>query len=305
MVEGGYIKLHRSMLDWEWYKDTNTKTLFLHCLLKANWKPGRFQGVDVPMGSFVTSYTSLSEETGLSERSIRTALTHLKATGELTVKRHPKFSVISIKNYCRYQSTDTQADTRATPERHSSDTQATTIEEYKNTRSEECKKESNSAPTSQAPESKPKSKKKKADVTAEELIPMVNEKNYSDELKEMLTTWLKYRVEIKDPVSSPIGFSRTLSRCDKAIAKHGEKALIDLIDLGISNNWHKIIFDKLEEGASNVQNDRGGTRADKKDQGTTEDKSELYGTYEWYQKRGLVPAKDEGTAGDSQYPFRV
>ena len=121
MAEGGYIKLHRSMLDWEWYGNINVKILFLHCLLKANWKPGRFQGVDIPKGAFATSYTSLASETGLSERQIRTALSNLRATGELTLKRHPKFSVITIKNYSLYQSADTQTDTRAT-----------TIEEGKN-----------------------------------------------------------------------------------------------------------------------------------------------------------------------------
>ncbi len=35
---GGYIALHRQMLNWEWYKNTNTKVLFIHLLLKANYK---------------------------------------------------------------------------------------------------------------------------------------------------------------------------------------------------------------------------------------------------------------------------
>ena len=298
----GFVIVDKKIMEWEWYKDVYTYKLFTHALWKANWKAGSFKGVEVPRGAFVTSLPKLAEDSGLSIQQTRTALKHLISTGELTDKSYSKFRIITVNNYDLYQSPNSITNIQLTDNQQTTNSQLTPIEQYNNITTEQGNKESINTPT---PSTKPKSKKKKADVTVEELIPMVHEKNYSDELKEMLTTWLKYRVEIKDPVSSPIGFSRTLSRVDKAIAKHGEKALIDLIDLGISNNWHKIIFDKLEEGASNVQNDRGRTRADKKDQGATEDKSELYGTFEWYQKRGLVPAKDEGTAGDSQYPFRV
>lgn len=36
----GHIKLFRKFLDWGWYQDINTKVLFIHMLLKANWKDG-------------------------------------------------------------------------------------------------------------------------------------------------------------------------------------------------------------------------------------------------------------------------
>ena len=49
-----YIKLYRSLIDWEWYKNINTKVLFIHMLLKANWKDGRFEGKIIPRGSFVS-----------------------------------------------------------------------------------------------------------------------------------------------------------------------------------------------------------------------------------------------------------
>ena len=32
----GYIKLHRSIMDWRWYDDPNTFRMFVHLLLKAN-----------------------------------------------------------------------------------------------------------------------------------------------------------------------------------------------------------------------------------------------------------------------------
>lgn len=131
-----YVKISRKILEWEWYTDANTKVLFLHILLKANWKDGRFQGVEVPRGSFVTSLQNLAAETGLTVRNVRTALKHLENTGEVTSNRHAKFSVITVKNYDRYQSSDTQV----TVNRQASDSQVTTIEEGKKGRKEEYNK---------------------------------------------------------------------------------------------------------------------------------------------------------------------
>lgn len=135
----GHIKFYRKFLDWGWYQDINTKVLFIHMLLKANWKDGTFMGTTVPRGSFVSSIKSLAYETGLTEREIRTGISHLKMTGEVTSKATNKYSVFTIKNYDLYQSDDRQDDTQATGERHSNDKRTTTIEE----RNKEKKKEGN------------------------------------------------------------------------------------------------------------------------------------------------------------------
>ena len=89
-MDGNYIKLSRGLLEWEWYTDINTTRLFIHMLLKANWKDGNFKGTTIPRGSFVTSIRKLSDETGLSDREIRTAISHLKTTGEVTSKTTSK-----------------------------------------------------------------------------------------------------------------------------------------------------------------------------------------------------------------------
>lgn len=131
-----YVKISRKILEWEWYTDINTKVLFLHILLKANWKQGRFQGTEVPRGSFVTSQQNLALETGLTLKNVRTALKHLENTGEVAVNRHPKFSVITIKNYDKYQSCGSQV----AVEGQSGGSQVATIEERKKERKEEYNK---------------------------------------------------------------------------------------------------------------------------------------------------------------------
>ena len=131
-----YVKISRKILEWEWYTDINTKVLFLHILLKANWKQGRFQGTEVPRGSFVTSQQNLALETALTLKNVRPALKHLENTGEVAVNRHPKFSVITIKNYDKYQSGGSQV----AVEGQSGGSQVATIEERKKERKEEYNK---------------------------------------------------------------------------------------------------------------------------------------------------------------------
>ena len=126
-----YIKLNRKIMEWEWYGNINTCRLFIHMLLRANWKDGRFEGKVIPRGSFVSSLPKLAEETALTIREVRTAISHLKSTGEVTCKTYPKYTVFTVKNYCEYQQSDMQNDSQTTDNRHSNDILTTTIEEKK------------------------------------------------------------------------------------------------------------------------------------------------------------------------------
>lgn len=99
----GFFKLYRSMINWEWFKDSSTLHVFIYCLLKANHKDQRYKGDVVKRGSFFTSRKIIAEETGLTEQSVRTALKHLKLTNELTISTSPKGTVISVNNYDEYQ----------------------------------------------------------------------------------------------------------------------------------------------------------------------------------------------------------
>lgn len=146
-MNGNYIKINRSVLEWEWYRNINTKVLFFHMILKANWKVGKFEGKEIPRGSFVSSYPRLAEECDLTVNEIRTALKHLVSTGEITVRKYSKYSVFTVNNYCVYQeinsqSTDTsQADhIQSTGSAQSVNSLLTTIEEGKKEKRKEGNK---------------------------------------------------------------------------------------------------------------------------------------------------------------------
>jgi len=105
----GWVKMYRKFSEWEWYKTPNMAHLFMHLVISANHIDGRWQGIEVKKGQLVTGRLSLSEQTGISEQSIRTALNKLKSTGEITIKSTSKFSIITICNYIEYQTQEIEA----------------------------------------------------------------------------------------------------------------------------------------------------------------------------------------------------
>ncbi len=122
---GGFIQLHRKIVEWEWYQNTNTFRVFLHCLLMANFTDGRFEGVEVKRGQFVTSLPNLAKQTLLSIQQVRTALDHLKLTGEITDKAYAKFRVITVVKYDMYQQDNRQNNSQSTGYQQASNRQST------------------------------------------------------------------------------------------------------------------------------------------------------------------------------------
>jgi hypothetical protein len=102
----GWIKLHRELIDWEWYTDHNTCRLFIHCILRANFEDKVWRGIPIKRGSFYTSLDTLASETGLSNRQIRTALDKLSMTGEVTSSGMARGRMITVANYSDYQQDD-------------------------------------------------------------------------------------------------------------------------------------------------------------------------------------------------------
>lgn len=105
-MNNGWIKIHRQLLDWEWYTTPNMVHLFIHLIIKANHEPKKWHGIIIERGQFISGRIQLSKETGISEQSIRTCITKLKSTNELTSKSTNGFTLYSINNYKKWQSTE-------------------------------------------------------------------------------------------------------------------------------------------------------------------------------------------------------
>lgn len=102
-----FIKLDRNITKWRWYKNANTMRVFIHLLIEANISPYEFENITIKRGELATSYDKIANTLNLTNQQVRTAIQHLKSTGEITVKRYPKFQVISIVGYNYYQDKST------------------------------------------------------------------------------------------------------------------------------------------------------------------------------------------------------
>lgn len=147
---GGFIKLFRQILDWEWYDDLPTCRLFIHLLLKANYAERNWHGQTIERGSCITSYATLASETGLSQEQIKRALKNLTKTGEIKRVATNKNTVICVVKYADFQgfgfeyneqatSKEQAENKQKTSEQQTNNKQTTTNKEIKNKRNKESK----------------------------------------------------------------------------------------------------------------------------------------------------------------------
>ena len=165
--EKEFIKLNRKIVDWKWYSNPVVRSLFIHCLIMANWTGGTWQNITYERGQFITSLPSLSEELGFTIQKIRTALTHLKSTGEITDQTTNKYRVITVVNYEKYQGDNRQNNSPLTDNQQTTNRQLTADKEIKNNKEyKEVKKKDIALEGEKTP--KPERLKTKLDLMREE-----------------------------------------------------------------------------------------------------------------------------------------
>lgn len=103
----GYVRLWRKSLDAGWIKNHKLWAFWTWCLLKASHQEYDaivgLQIVHLMPGQFIFGRLKAAEETGLTEREIRTVLDFLRKAGNVTIKTTNKFSLITIINWPTYQ----------------------------------------------------------------------------------------------------------------------------------------------------------------------------------------------------------
>ncbi len=128
----GWIKAHRSLLDWEWHTDPNMVSLWMHLLVLANFEDKRWKGMVIKRGQLVTSISRLSETTGISQQSLRTCLAKLEQTQEINKQTTNKFTIITILKYDSYQQCDCSEN--ITPNKQLTNNQQTTNKQLTTTK---------------------------------------------------------------------------------------------------------------------------------------------------------------------------
>lgn len=134
-METGWIKLHRRMLQWEWFTDRNVFQVFVIILLNANHEDNKWRGIIIRKGEYLTSIEKLAQNTKLSVAQVRLALSKLKKTNEITIKTTSLNTLISITNWEKYQANDKVNDKPIANGQQTDDKRTTTNkkeENYKN-----------------------------------------------------------------------------------------------------------------------------------------------------------------------------
>ena len=136
-MANGFIKIDRSLLDWAYYEDDRCVRLLLHLILCANFKPGKFKGIDIKPGQFVTSTVKLSGQLGWTRSTLRRTLERLTESGEIVTKADNKRTLVTLIKWEQFQVMETKAASKRPASGQQVSQQTATIEEGKKERSKE------------------------------------------------------------------------------------------------------------------------------------------------------------------------
>lgn len=194
----GFIKIHRKIIDWEWYGDKNVCRVFFHLIFTANYKDQNFKGLIIKRGQKVVSLKNLANEVDISVQQLRTTLNKLKSTNEITSQSTNGFTIITLQNYDLYQGQEKENNkqnnkvdnNKITNQQQTDNKPITTIKEIKKERKKEINKKT----------------KAKKDFFGFDIPNFIDKKNLED--------FIENRKAIKKPVTENV-MKRLLPQLEK------------------------------------------------------------------------------------------
>ena len=132
----GWIKLHRKMLENPVVsKDSDYLSVWIYLLLNAEHddRTVLFGGNKIVLkpGQLITGRKSIAEFLHINESKVKRILIDFENDQQITRQRSNKNSLISLKNWDKYQFCDHQSDQQVTNERPTDDQQVTTNKKEK------------------------------------------------------------------------------------------------------------------------------------------------------------------------------
>ena len=106
-----WVKLHRNIVDWEWFDDKNALKLLIYLNVKVNIVDKQWKGITVNRGSLVTGKYSITEDLGISVQQYRTALKKLVQSGEIVKKATNAYTILTLTKWEKMQH-DQQTDNK-------------------------------------------------------------------------------------------------------------------------------------------------------------------------------------------------
>lgn len=95
------------------------------------------------------------------------------------------------------------------------------------------------------PDNIPDTKTRKSKGTAKAVAPTLEElRTRFGRVSETINDWLAYKQERKEWYT-PTGLKTLMTQVENRVKQHGEQAVIDVINLSMSNGWRGIIWDRV------------------------------------------------------------
>jgi biotin operon repressor len=116
-MNSGYIKVHRALLEWEWYHDDRCVRLLLHLLLKANYTDRKWKGQALKPGQLITSSVSLAEQLGWSRSALNRTMDKLKRGQEIETASDNKWTLVTLRKWEQFQYEAAEPDSNRTADR--------------------------------------------------------------------------------------------------------------------------------------------------------------------------------------------
>ena len=252
----GWVKIHRKILEWQWFNDAPTLQIFMFLLLNANHAEAKWRGFTIERGQLVTSEKILSQiSRSLSRQKIRTILRRLERCETIKRKSTSEFSIITICNYDSYQVSEID-------EQPTSNQRVTNEQPTNNQRITNEQPTNNQRATTNKNNKEEKELQKGKEEEKKVFTPLPPKGEISEELENyilpdflpLLKIWLQNRRTKKQSYKSDESikyfYNRLLKYSDGDITKANE-----IISISIANNWSGI-FELAPKNKTGNQNER-------------------------------------------------
>ncbi len=234
---GGYVKLHRCILNSDVIRDGAALAVFVFCMCRANNKPRMWRGISITRGMLITSGVMACEVLDMAPNTWRAALDRLVAMGMIEKwTEGRKFTRIRVVNYEKWQSAYGAGSSKideATDEATDEPIEQPTDnkQEGKKVRREESKNQSTATPSGESvdkPAKTPKAKPAAFNPYAITLPQSID----TPLMRSAWKAWADHRREVKKPLTP-----RSVDQQVRLLVELGHDRGVELIRISIRNGW--------------------------------------------------------------------
>ena len=222
MYDKGHIIVKREIKNWGWYSNSKVFTVFVHLLIEANWKDGKWEDEVIRRGEIVTSINEIATMCGLTMQEVRTCMKILGGAGEVKSRRVGKRSILTICHYDDYQDDQQDSNKSSTSSQQDSNKSATSlqpsiIEQGKKGTTEQRKKEK------KCPDEKPL--------------------DFPFSSQRFMDVWNELVKQPKWKSKTQYALQLSLNK----LAKYDEEFAIKLMEDAIERGWQGVVFQDTDK----------------------------------------------------------